>query len=109
MIRHTVLFQFKPDFPPADRQAWIDGLNNMAGKIPGMLSLSHGPDVLSTERSFDYAIVADFESVEDIAVYNTHPLHEPLKAYSFPNSRQILAVDFHLPDTSPAPIETTQS
>ena len=40
MIRHTVLFQFKPGFPPADRQAWIDGLNNMAGKIPGMLSLS---------------------------------------------------------------------
>jgi hypothetical protein len=34
MIRHTVLFQFKPGFPPADRQAWIDGLNNMAGKIP---------------------------------------------------------------------------
>jgi hypothetical protein len=109
MIRHTVLFQFKPDFPPAERQAWIDGLNHMAGRIPGMLSLSHGPDVLSTERSFDYAIVADFESVEDIAVYNTHPLHEPLKAYSFPNSQQILSVDFHLGDTSAATTKTTQS
>ncbi|WP_172411875.1 Dabb family protein, partial [Arthrobacter globiformis] len=64
---------------------------------------------LSTERSFDYAIVADFESVEDIAVYNTHPLHEPLKAYSFPNSRQILAVDFHVPGTTPAPSETPLS
>ncbi|WP_115790545.1 Dabb family protein [Arthrobacter silvisoli] len=109
MIRHTVLFQFTSDFPPAERQAWIDGLNNMAGKIPGMFNLSHGPDVLGTERSFDYAIVADFETVEDIAVYNTHPLHEPLKAYSFPNSRQILAVDFHLPDAAPAPLETAQS
>ena len=39
---------------------------------------------------------ADFERVEDIEMYNTHPLHEPLKAYSFPNSEQILSVDFHL-------------
>jgi hypothetical protein len=109
MIRHTVLFKFKPDFPPAHRQAWIDGLNNMAGKIPGMLNLSHGPDVLNTERSFDYAIVADFEKVEDIAVYNTHPLHEPLKAFSFPNSQQILSVDFHLAQDMPAPAKTSTS
>ncbi|MEV5050643.1 Dabb family protein [Arthrobacter sp. LAR12-1-1.1] len=109
MIRHTVLFKFKPDFPPADKQAWIAGLNRMTGNIPGMLSLTHGPDVLSTERSFDYAIVADFEKVEDIAVYNTHPLHEPLKAYSFPNSQQILSVDFHLGDTQPAATETSSS
>ena len=109
MIRHTVLFKFKPGFQQADKQAWIAGLNNMAGRIPGMLSLSHGADVLGTERSFDYAIVADFETVEDIAVYNTHPLHEPLKAYSFPNSPQILSVDFHLADTAAATAKTTQS
>ena len=109
MIRHTVLFKFKPDFPPADRQAWITGLNKMAGNIPGMLSLTHGADVLETERSFDYAIVADFETVEDIAVYSTHPLHEPLKSYSFPNSQQILSVDFHLADSRQAPTETPTS
>jgi len=109
MIRHTVLFKFKPGFPPADRRAWIAGLDRMAGNIPGMLSLTHGQDVLGAERSFDYAIVADFERIEDIAVYNTHPLHEPLKAYSFPNSEQILSVDFHLGAPEPAPIQTTQS
>ena len=96
MIRHTVLFKFKPDFPPADRQAWTAGLDRIAGNIPGLLSLTHGADVLGQERSFDYAIVADFERLEDLAVYNTHPLHEPLKAYSFPNSEQILSVDFRL-------------
>jgi Stress responsive A/B Barrel Domain len=96
MIRHTVLFKFKPDFDPAHKQAWIDGLNRMDGNIPGMLSLTHGPDVLNQHRSFDYAIVADFEKVEDIEVYNTHPLHEPLKQYSFPNSEEIISVDFAL-------------
>lgn len=96
MIRHTVLFKFKPDFPEAARLAWIRGLDSMRGNIPGMESLTHGADVMGAERSFDYAIVADFHTVADIAVYNTHPLHEPLKQYSFPNSEQILAVDFHL-------------
>ena len=109
MIRHTVLFKFKPDFPPADKQAWIAGLNKMTGNIPGMLSLTHGPDALNTERSFDYAIVADFETVEDIEVYNSHPLHEPLKAYSFPNSQQILSVDFHFGDAQPAAAKTMLS
>ncbi|GAP56458.1 Dabb family protein [Arthrobacter sp. 92] len=109
MIRHAVLFKFKPDFPAADKQAWIEGLDRMAGNIPGMLNLTHGPDVLNTERSFDYAIVADFDNVEDIAVYNTHPLHEPLKAYSFPNSQQILSVDFHLGASTPASTQTTLS
>lgn len=96
MIRHTVLFKFKTDFPEVDRQAWIRGLDAMRGNIPGMESLTHGADVMGAERSFDYAIVADFHTVEDISVYNTHPLHEPLKQYSFPNSEQILAVDFLL-------------
>ncbi|BCW63128.1 Dabb family protein [Paenarthrobacter sp. MSM-2-10-13] len=96
MIRHAVLFKFTPDFPVADRAAWIEGLNRMEGNIPGLLSLTHGPDVLQHDRSFDYAIVADFGALEDVDVYNTHPLHEPLKKYSFPNSEQIIAVDFRL-------------
>ena len=66
-----------------------------------VLALTHGPDVVGSARSFDYAIVADFASVADIEVYNTHPLHEPLKEYSFPNSEQIISVDFELPKDVP--------
>lgn len=96
MIRHAVLFKFKRDFPDAEREAWIAGLDTMDGNIPGMLALTHGPDVMGFDRSFDYAIVADFESAADIDVYNTHPLHEPLKLYSLPNSEQIVSVDFEI-------------
>lgn len=96
MIRHAVLFKFKAGFPPAQRTAWIDGLNRLRGNIPGLLDLTHGPDLVGAERSFDYAIVADFATLEDIEVYNSHPLHEPLKQYSFPNSSQILSVDFQI-------------
>lgn len=96
MIRHTVLFKFKSDFPPQERRAWVRGLDNLQGGIPGLLGLTHGADVAGTERSFDYAIVADFATLADIEVYNNHPLHEPLKSYSFPNSKHIVSVDFVL-------------
>ncbi|GGC83293.1 hypothetical protein GCM10011512_07580 [Tersicoccus solisilvae] len=98
MIRHTVLFRFKPDFPDEQRAAWTTGLDRMRGHVPGLLALTHGANVIASARAFDYAIVADFASVDDIAVYDTHPLHEPLKQYSLPNSEQILAVDFEIPE-----------
>lgn len=96
MIRHTVLFKFKPEFRADDKRKWIEGLDRMKGHIPGMQALTHGSDIADQDRSFDYAIVADFDSMADINTYNTHPLHEPLKKYSFPNSEQILSVDFEL-------------
>ena len=101
MIRHAVLFRFRPDFPAEQRAAWTSGLDRMRWNIHGLLALTHGPDVVGSARSFDYAIVADFASVADIEVYNTHPLHEPLKEYSFPNSEQIISVDFELPKDVP--------
>lgn len=94
MIRHVVLFAFKADASPAAFEEWRAGLDRMRGNIPGMLRLSHGADVVRGQRSFDYAIVADFETLADIDVYNDHPLHEPLKSFSFPNSESIHSVDF---------------
>lgn len=96
MIRHVVLFDFKPSFTDEIRAAWTEGLDRLEGNVPGLVRLSHGPDVLGLERSFDHAIVADFESVEDIAVYDTHPLHEAIKPYSLPNAERVVSVDFVL-------------
>lgn len=98
MIRHVVMFRFVPDFPAEARATWEAGLDRLRGNVPGLLALTHGADVLGSPRSFDYAIVADFGSLADIAVYDTHPLHEPLKLISFPHSQIIQSVDFTLDD-----------
>ena len=70
----------------------------MSGKIPGMLRLSHGPDILHTDKSWDHVLIVDFESVEDIQTYNTHPLHEAIKPYSLPNVKELAYVDFEIPN-----------
>lgn len=101
MIRHIVFFRWKPSFTPEIREQWITGLEAMIGNIPGMISLTHGADVLKTDKSWDHAIIADFESVADLETYNTHPLHEAIKPFSLPNVEEIAYVDFEIDDTHP--------
>lgn len=98
MIRHVVMFRFADTFTDEIRDKWLTGLDAMRGNIPGMLALVHGPDVMHTDKSWDHVILADFATAEDIAVYNTHPLHEAIKPYSLPNVRGLAYVDFELPD-----------
>lgn len=96
MIRHVVLFRWAPSFTNEIKQQWIAGLDQLEGNIPGLLKLTHGPDVLKAARSWDHAIVADFESLDAVAVYDSHPLHEAIKPLSLPNVAEIAAVDFEL-------------
>lgn len=96
MIRHVVLLKWAPSFTPEIKQQWVEGLEQLQGNIPGLLRLTHGPDVIGAARSWDHAIVADFEKLEDVGVYDTHPLHEAIKPLSLPNVEGIAAVDFEL-------------
>lgn len=105
MIRHIVMFRWKSSFTPDIRAAWIDGLQELAGNIPGLLSLQHGPNVLHTERSWDHVIIADFTDRDALASYNTHPLHEAIMGYSLPNVSDLAYVDLEIASdfTTPTP------
>ncbi|RSZ63451.1 Dabb family protein [Corynebacterium hylobatis] len=96
MIRHVLMFRWKDSFTPDIRAKWLEGLEAMRGQIPGMLSLTHGHDVLHTGKSWDHVLIVDFESLEDLDTYNTHPLHEAIKPYSLPNVEELAYVDFEL-------------
>lgn len=99
MIRHIVFFKWKPSFTNAIRAQWITGLEAMIGNIPGMIRLIHGADILSTDKSWDHAIIADFESAQALEIYNIHPLHEAIKPYSLPNVDDIAYVDLKLDES----------
>lgn len=103
MIRHIVMFRWKASFTPEIREQWTAGLERMRGRIPGLLRLDHGPDIMHTDRSWDHVIMADFAGCADIAVYNTHPLHEAIKPFSLPNVQDLAYVDFELDDPAQHP------
>jgi Stress responsive A/B Barrel Domain len=96
VIRHVVLFRWKPEFDEAGRQDWLNRVRVLPEKIDFVRTLSAGPDVLRATRSWDHAIVADFDCLEDVAAYDKHPDHEPIKAISGPNTEQIVSVDFEV-------------
>lgn len=96
MIRHVVLFKFKPEFPQESREEWARQASALPESIPEIKEFSLGFDVLHADRSWDAAIVADFERIEDVEAYAVHPEHLPVLALSGPNSEQIVSVDFDL-------------
>ena len=98
MIRHVVLFKFKPEFPQELRDEWAAQARLLPAGITEIKRFSLGFDVLHSERSWDAAIVADFERIEDVAAYAVHPVHVPVAALSVPNCEQMVSVDFEIED-----------
>lgn len=96
MIRHVVMFRWKPDFHAREKQGWLDAVRALPEQIDVLRSLSAGPDVLGQNRSWDTALVADFDSVDDIATYTNHPAHLPLIEISARGAEAIASVDFEI-------------
>ena len=80
MVRHIVLFWLK-DKSPANLEEAAQKLRSMAGKIEGMLSLEVGIDCAHTERSCDLCLMEEFDSMESLERYRTHPIHLPVQAH----------------------------
>lgn len=96
MIRHIVMFRWKDSFTDEIRSQWIEGLEQLHGTIPGLLSLVHGSDVMRTDLSWDHVIIADFEDRDALAAYNTHSAHEAIKPLSLPNVRDLAYIDLDI-------------
>jgi len=75
MIRHVVAFRWIPEATPAQIDAVTAALRALPGKIPEIRSFRCGPDVGVNDGNWDYAVVAEFDSLEDQTIYRDHPEH----------------------------------
>ena len=78
MVRHIVLFRIKDEYRDEIPQL-VKNFYGMKGKIEGMVSLEAGADFLGSERSYDLALITEFESREALDAYQNHPVHLPVK------------------------------
>jgi hypothetical protein len=78
VVRHVVLFRFKPDTAGADKQALRDGLSEMPNAIPEIQRYEFGDDLELADGNFDFAVVAEFNSATDFKTYAAHPRHQQL-------------------------------
>ncbi len=75
MIKHVALFRVKEGTPGEQVQAFSDALTEMVPKIDVIRHYEHGPDLGAAEGTYDYAVLATFDTVEDYRTYASHPDH----------------------------------
>jgi stress responsive alpha/beta barrel protein len=74
-VLHVVVYKFRDDISNYDREKAINGIKDMAGKIPGIKNIW-----LKTERNqasdFSGVYAIEFASAEAAADYAESPVHE---------------------------------
>jgi hypothetical protein len=93
MITHIVFFKLKDRSRQSVGKA-RDVLLGMKGKIPQLRHLEVGVDVLHSQRSFDIALVAKFDSLEELDAYQKHPVHVEVAEYMTSVRKFAVAVDY---------------
>ncbi len=96
MIRHVVLFKLSPDADPVEVEAWLGRLRELPSRIDFVRAFSVGRDELHLPRSYDVALVADMDSLDDVRRYGPHPAHAPVAEMSAKLCQHICSVDFEV-------------
>lgn len=79
MIKHIVMWTFADEAEGADKATNLelvrDRLAALEGLVPGMLTLEPVIPVEPFEHSYDFVLYSEFESVDALKEYATHPEH----------------------------------
>jgi hypothetical protein len=91
VLTHIVFFKL---FDPAKAPEVRERILAMKGKIPELLELEVGVDVLRSERSYDVALLSKHENMAAMQRYQVHPEHVALKGYLDTVRERSICVDF---------------
>lgn len=78
MVKHVILWTLRDSCygPELEniKKGIKDGLEDLKGKIPGLVDISVHTEVLSSSNA-DVILDSTFEDVASLKAYATHPLH----------------------------------
>ncbi|GGS96476.1 hypothetical protein GCM10010156_63310 [Planobispora rosea] len=80
MFRHVVLFTWAEDATDEQKAAVAAGLGRLPDAIPEIRAYALGSDAGVNPGNHEFALVADFDSVDDYLVYRDHPVHQAVIA-----------------------------
>jgi hypothetical protein len=80
MFRHVVLFRFTPQTSEEQQQELARQLRTLPGAIEQIKAYHVGLDAGLNPGNYQFAVVADFDNVEDYLVYRDHPVHRDIIA-----------------------------
>lgn len=97
LIRHVVLFRFKPETGQEDRDEFAARVRALPETVPGVLRPEVGVDLLRTPRSYDVGLFFGFADRTALDRYQTHPNHVPVVETAKRICDSIVALDYELP------------
>ncbi len=80
MIKHVVLLNWKEGVTQQQIDSLTAGFAALPNKISEIKTYQFGADAAIFKGNASYALVAEFESEEDLKVYARHPDHQALLA-----------------------------
>jgi hypothetical protein len=84
VIRHIVIWRLKEEAKRLGRIENFEGIQRnfatMRAIIPGLLRLELGVNQAQVADAADLLLYSEFESWEALRSYETHPLHDELRA-----------------------------
>ena len=75
MIRQITLIQYKATTASTDIEQMGRGFAELAKVVSGIRRFEFGPDLGLEDTTLDYALVIDFDTVNDWRSYREHPEH----------------------------------
>jgi hypothetical protein len=100
MIKHIVIWTLKNREDEKQREetarAIKQKIEDMRGKIPGLMNIEGGVDFSRTSNSCDVALYAELASREALAGYHVHPAHVEFKAFIGPRQSERYLIDYEV-------------
>jgi hypothetical protein len=95
MIRHTVLFSWKPEATEEQKQQAVAEVAKLPSVVPSVRAFASGPDAGLVQGNFDFAVSADFDDEAGYFAYRDDPGHrEIVQRYILPITAQRAAIQF---------------
>lgn len=96
MVRHYGMFQFHPEVTPDQIDECFTEMCAMVGRIPGLLSMEHGPydSPEGLNDGFTHGFVMTFDNGASRDAYLPHEEHERVKLIVVPRLARVTVFDF---------------
>jgi hypothetical protein len=100
MIKHIVLWKLKEAANGMNKdenvRAIKEKLENLKGKIEGLIEIEVGIDFLHSAESADIVLYSTFESKDALANYQQHPLHAAIMPFIAEARSERRVVDYEV-------------
>jgi hypothetical protein len=99
VVRHIIFFKFKEEAPAAQVEAAVEALRSIKNEVPQIRAFSMGPAHNQGPRPprYNWAMVMDFDSFEDLDAYNKSAAHDRVvREHLVPLVEHITGIDYDL-------------